>query len=102
MVVDTQNEHIDSILKKHNFRKVRDNEWHYVGTVYTKMQLQYKNLEFYHVDFCSNLKINIGDHIIIETNGTKSFVTDSLEDLDSYLDKTLYIAPPLSKTECVV
>lgn len=91
MVVDTQNEHIDNILKKHNFRKVRDNEWHY-AVISTVLYGKFKY----------SLVVKIGDHIIIERNGTKSFVTDSLEDFDSYLDKTLYIAPPSSKTECVV
>lgn len=102
MVADTQNEHINSILQKHKFTQVRANEWNFFGTIYTKMPLTYRTMEFSHVDFGICLTINIGDQIIIKKNNSVVFVTDSLDDLDSYLNNTLYLVPPLSKTECVV
>lgn len=91
MVVDTQNEHINSILQKHNFRKVRDNEWHYtvISTV------RYGTFEY-------SLVVKIGDHIIIERNGIRVLVTDSLRELNLFLYNTLYMIPPISSTECVV
>lgn len=93
MVADTQNEHINSILQKHKFTQIRPNEWNFVGTVYTKMALTFRTMEFHHVDLCSSITINISDQIIIMKNNSVVFVTDSLDDLDSYLNNTLYLGP---------
>ncbi len=74
LVVDTQNEHVNNILQKYDFIQCEESVWRYSVASHIRYASEYA------------LVVRISEQIIIEANGERIFVTDSLDELDRYLD----------------